>query len=140
ENRDGDEEQWSSNHDARRKTAIGSARSDCCQRLAGAASEQFGEDPLLCSETGTILVSEWLTGIELHGARVARHPVHAELIVQVRTGRGAGAADLADQLTLHHRAPRTIRRIDPREMRLARGDAVAMTELYQTAGPARPAG
>src|SRR5690606_28641935 len=114
---------------------------DRCSGLAGAAREKFREQLARGLESGTVVGTERLAGIELHRARIARHTVHAEFVVQVGRGGRARAADLADLVALHHGTPGAERARDPAQVRVAGGDPVAVAQFHHVAvaaGPSRP--
>src|SRR6266702_400941 len=70
--------------------------------------------------------------------RVDRLAVDAGLVMQVRTGRAAGGADLAQHLADRHRLPDPD--VDRGKMSIAGGEAVAVVELDHLAVAATPAG
>src|SRR5262245_14960138 len=82
-------------------------------------------------ELGAQLAPERRAVAQVDAARVSRHAVHPELIMQVRPAREAGRADVADGLApldarAHPDSPG-----EPSQVSIARGDAVPMPELDQ---------
>src|SRR5205823_77745 len=72
-------------------------------------------------------------GTHVLAARVGGPAAHQELVVQVRPGREAGRADVADRLALIHPLPRVQAAGEPRQVTVPRPNAVDVSQLDEVA-------
>src|SRR5690606_7428138 len=129
--------------------ALGVEAIDLSHRLAvrGGVGRQAGQsrtglDPLQFAKTGAeagqFAAAELRASDEADARRVHRLAVAVHLVVQVRAGRQAGRADIADHLSAPH--PRAVRYCDPAHVRVAGGKPPSMREPHVIAMPAVASG